>query len=238
MLKRRPVEALRALRKLVQDPEDTALVFVIMRALTGDAIEKGAARFGRTPTGAAFLRDPHDLVSVLSDRARLAALPEGSLGRSYLQLVERAGITAQGLVEVSEEDVGEYAQLSDEQARYARRLRDSHDLWHTVTGYSTDTLGEVCVVAFSYAQTKNLGFAAIALIGALKIARESRDLRVLRAAWQAYRDGRRAVWLPAVAWEQLLGKPITRVRQELQITAPLRYRTLRAIAAVGVGQPA
>jgi ubiquinone biosynthesis protein COQ4 len=238
MFKRRPLEAWRALQRLIADPEDTGQVFVIMRALSGDALVRGTRRFERTPTGAAMLRTPHDLVATLSERGRLATLPEGSLGRAYLALVERAGITAQGLVEVSETEADEYRQLTDAQMLYAKRLRDAHDLWHTVTGYETDTLGEACVVAFSYGQTRNLGFAAIALIGGLKIAKESGDRRVLRAVWRAYRDGRRAQWLPAIPWEDLLDKPLEQVRQQLRIAAPARYRVVRNDWDAPVGQPA
>jgi ubiquinone biosynthesis protein COQ4 len=238
MLKRRPLDALRALRELVRNPEDTAQVFVIMRALSGDAIANGAARFGGTPTGAELLRNPRGLVALLTDRSHLANSPEGSLARAYLDLVGPAGITAEGLVSVSEESAHEYAQLTADQGVYAKRLRDTHDLWHTVTGYGTDTFGEVCVVAFSYAQTRNLGFAVIALIGALKIARVTGESRVLRAAWQAFRDGRRAAWLPAVLWEDLLDRPLAEVRQALRIAAPTRYRSLRAVLSTTVGQPA
>jgi ubiquinone biosynthesis protein COQ4 len=237
-MKRRPLEALRALRELVKNPEDTAQVFIIMRALSGAALEQGCARCAATPIGAGILRDAQDLVPVLSDRARLARFPEGSLARTYLALVERAGITADGLVTVSEEVANDYAHLTADQIVYAQRLRDAHDLWHTVTGYDTDTFGEVCVVAFSYAQTRNLGFAAIALIGALKIARESGEPKVLRAAWQAYRDGRRAAWLPAVRWEDLLGRPIVEVRQMLSIAPPVRYRSFREGRSTLVGQTA
>ncbi len=238
MLKRRPLEALRALRELVRNPEDTAQVFVIMRALSGDAIGQGAARFVASPTGAELLRNRPDLVAVLTDRARLATFSDGSLARAYLDLVGPAGITAEGLVAVSEENVQEYTQLTAEQGVYAKRLRDSHDLWHTVTGYGTDTFGEVCVVAFSYGQTRNLGFAVIALIGALKIARVTGEAKVLRAAWQAYRDGRRAVWLPAIIWEDLLGRPLNEARRMLRIAAPTRYRALRGDLPTPVAQPA
>ena len=50
-------------------------------------------------------------------------------------------------------------------AWYGRRMRDVHDVWHVLTGYGTDGLGEACVVAFSYSQTKSLGFALIAHAG-------------------------------------------------------------------------
>ncbi len=238
MMKRRPMEAWRALRALMANAQDTGQVFVIMRALSGDAVAKGTQRFRRTPSGAKLLADRRDLVPTLADRDRLAALPEGSLGRAYLALVQRAEITPQGLVDVSEEAVGERVELDADELIYAKRLRDAHDLWHTVTGYETDTVGEVCVVAFSYAQTRNLGFAAIALIGALKIARESGNRNVLRAAWRAYRDGRRANWLPAVEWETLLDKPIVQVRRDLRVVEPLRYFALRHDAHAAVGQPA
>src|SRR5262245_40267616 len=226
-MRRRPIVALQALARLVRNPEDTAQVFIIMRALSGDAIQRGCARFAKTPTGAALLKNPHDLVPVLSERTSLAALPDGSVGRTYLDLVERAGINAQELVDVSEEVADEYSTLIADEVVYAQRLRDAHDLWHTATGYSTDTLGEVCIVAFSYAQTRNLGFAAIALIGALKIARETREFAVLWAAWQAYRDGRRAASLPEVMWEDVLSQPIAELRRSLRIGPPSRYWSLR-----------
>jgi len=222
MLKRRPLQAMRALGRLVDDPRDTAQVFVIMRALAGDAIARGQTRFAATPTGAAVLASRRDLLASLTDRGALAGLPEGSLGRAYLDLVQRAGITAEGLVAASEEAATDYATLTPDQALYARRLRDSHDLWHVVTGYGTDPFGEVCVVAFSHPQTGNLGFAAIAVIGALKTARETGNLGVFAAVWRAWRDGRRAAWFPGQDWEARLAQPLAVVRKELRVDVRTR----------------
>ena len=99
-----------------------------------------------------------------------------------------------------------------------------HDLWHVVAGFSTRTFGEVCVVSFTYAQTSNLGLAAIALIGALKIARESKDRGVLKAAWQAYRIGRRAAWLPLRRiGKHCCAEPLDAVRRKLELAPPTRY---------------
>jgi len=217
MPRRRPLEAAAALRRLVANPEDTAQVFVIMRALSGNALVDGHARFAKTDVGATVLQEQRDLLQVLCDRARLRAMPEGSLGRAYLEFVEANGITAEGLVDASETTAPDYVELTESEGRYARRLRDQHDLWHVLTGYSTQPYGEVCVVSFSFPQTSNLGFAAIALIGALKIAKESGSRQVFRDAWQAYRRGRRARWLPGADWEALLARPIGQVRAELGI---------------------
>ncbi len=226
MSRRQPLVAIRALRNLIANPENTEEVFVIMRALSGDAVKDGAARFAATDVGRQVLTAGTDILPKLCDRDALRRLPEGSLGRRYVTFAENAGITADGLVEASEVVSEEYMTLTEDEALYARRLRDTHDLWHVVSGFSTAPFGEVCVVAFSYAQTKNLGFAAIALIGALKVARDSGQSGVLRAAWQAYRIGRRAAWLPGADWEALLCRPLHEVRAALKITPPTRYQRL------------
>ncbi len=232
MNRRRPLVALRALRNLINDPERTDEVFVITSSLSGDSIETGYARFAATTVGRNVLDTRRELLQRLTDRAGLARLPEGSLGRAYLQFVETNNIAAEGLVEASEVGDNEagrknaYSELNEDQTHYARRLRDMHDLWHVVTGYSTQPFGEVCVVTFSYPQTGNLGLGVIGLIGALKIARGYPLRAVLSAAWQAYRNGRRAAWLPAADWEALLAQPLDDVRTQLKLTPPTRFQKL------------
>ena len=61
-------------------------------------------------------------------------------------------ITADGLVEASQENVPpELENQSEELIAYGKRIRDQHDLWHVLTGYGRDTLGEVCLLWFTYA---------------------------------------------------------------------------------------
>ena len=67
-------------------------------------------------------------------------------------------ITADGLVDASEENVpSELESQSEELIAFGKRMRDQHDLWHVLTGYGRDTFGEDFLLAFTYAQTKNLG---------------------------------------------------------------------------------
>ena len=40
-----------------------------------------------------------------------------------------------------------------------------HDLWHVTTGYGRDALGELSLLAFTYAQEKIEGIGAIVLYG-------------------------------------------------------------------------
>ncbi|HEX7034298.1 MAG TPA: Coq4 family protein [Pseudomonadales bacterium] len=223
----RPREALGAIRVLLRNPEDTGQVFVIVRALSGKSLLRGFNRFAATATGAAVLAENRSLLDVLSNRDYLASLPAGSLGRAYLEFMSAENLSAEGLVDAS---MSADRPLEGRLALYAMRLRDMHDLWHVVTGYGRDTMGEVCLLGFTFAQTRNPALAFIALVGAAKIAREVNP-RIFRALWAAYRAGRRAEWLPAADWEHLLTEPLDRVRQRLRIEPPTVYPQLRAAPA-------
>lgn len=222
-------KAWKALRALMANPEDTVQVFTIMRALTGKSLFNQYKRFSKTDIGAKILADKIDLLDTLADRKALAKLPEGSLGRVYLDFMTREGITAEGLVEASDEA---YAGMNHEElARYTMRTREMHDLWHVVSGYGRDGLGEICVVAFSYPQTKSLGFGAIAMMGAVKYSRQFPGYGVLKAVWQAYRNGRKAAWLPGQDWEHLLTQPYADVRAMLNTGNPSHYLAAAEVSA-------
>jgi ubiquinone biosynthesis protein COQ4 len=207
--------AFRALRILIADPNDTAQVFTIIEALSGSAPRRMLERFHREDEGRRLLATRPRILELLGDRAALERMPQGSLAHAYLAFLDREGITATGLVAASVE--GESGTWRDDEASEATflfdRLRDTHDLWHAVTGYSGDVLGEAALLAFSAAQTRNAGVALIVL-GA--IAR-SRSFEVMRMLWKAFRDARRAAWLPATEWERLLPLPLDAVRAELRI---------------------
>src|SRR5476649_444005 len=163
----RPLAALRALRRLLKDKEDTSQVFIITSSLRGKSALRGARRLGTTEYGRSVLAQNRSLLPVLCDRAALAALTAGSFGRAYYDFVTRENISAEGLVESSLVQAKFPAPTSDEQL-YRERIRDMHDLWHILTGYGRDPVGETCLVAFSFAQTKSPGLAAVALLGLVK----------------------------------------------------------------------
>lgn len=229
-------EAWRGLNALMADKEDTSQVFRIMKALTGKSLWKQYLRFTKTETGQKVLENQIDLLDTLSDRDALAKLPAGSLGRVYLNFMIREGITAEGLVEASEDAAREFE--NDDFARYVFRTREMHDLWHVVTGYGRDGIGEVCVVAFSYPQTKSLGFGAIALMGLKEYTGLFPRRGLMGIVWQAYQIGRKAAWLPGADWEHLLTLPLEEVREILNISEPTKYQRIDDIIAETRPQPA
>ena len=150
----RPLAALGAMRRLLKNREDTSQVFVITSSLRGKSALRGAERLRKTEAGRSALAEKRSLLPILCDRAALAALPAGSFGRAYYDFVVREDISAEGLVEASMVQKKFPAPTADEQI-FRERIRDMHDLWHVLTGYGRDPLGETCVVAFTYAQTKS-----------------------------------------------------------------------------------
>jgi ubiquinone biosynthesis protein COQ4 len=220
--------AWRALQALIANPEDTEQVFIIMQALTGKSLFKQYERFLTLKTGQKVLSEKRDLLTTLADREALKKLPEGTLGKTYIDFMINEGISAEGLVEASEETYTDFADKDLE--RYTMRTREMHDLWHVITGYGRDGLGEVCVVSFSYAQTKSLGFAAISLMGAYHFSKMFPRRGIFDAAWQAYWIGRKAKWFPGQDWEHLLTLPLEDVRRLLNVKVPTKYLALNDIS--------
>ncbi len=204
--------AFRALQRLLHDKDDTREVFEIMRALNGDSTRKGYHRLLATAEGGRLAYQREELAEKLSDRAWLATLPPGSLGAVYRDFTDTGGVTPQGLVEVSNQTM---IGLEHPVAWFGRRIRDSHDLWHVTAGYGLDSLGEACLVAFSYAQTRALGWAFIAVGAAFKSRKAPTRQPYVAAIREGYARGRAARWLPAQDWVALLPLPIEDVRARL-----------------------
>ena len=155
-----PLTALRAFRKLVANKEDTAQVFEIMRALSGRSLARGYNHMLKTQEGGRQAYLAEELAHRLDDPVWLARFEPGTVGDSYRVFREARGFTAEGLADEARK-IGPQIDAQHPVVWYSRRIRDVHDIWHVLTGYETDALGEACVVAFSYAQTRNLGFAFI-----------------------------------------------------------------------------
>jgi ubiquinone biosynthesis protein COQ4 len=226
-----PLVALRAMRALLADPDDTALVFRIIRSLSGNSFERLYQRVIADPTGARVLGEKRDILAVLQDRARLRELPNGTLGREYARFLDTEGISAEGLVDASEEQLDDDYFLDDRARVLSSRLRDIHDLWHVVTGYQRDLFGEHALLAFSYAQTRNHGIGFIVVMAAIKRWREG-HAGVIPIAWEGFRRGRRAAFFVAADWEGMLELPLEEVRRRLNVDEPPIYTPMFSAAAM------
>ncbi len=218
--KRKWRKAWKALRSLIKDPERTDQVFVIMKALAGNSHAKQFLQFFKSEGGQRILTERLNILDKLKDYDYLKSLPENSLGRAYYNFITSEDLTADGLVESSQIA---YTELKSKDLRlYFDRSRDVHDLWHVLTGYGRDGFGEACVVAFSYAQTKSLGFAAIALMGGYEFNRRMPGNNIWSTIWQAYKNGRKSEWLMGVVYEDMFAMDLNEVRKILNIPRPTK----------------
>jgi ubiquinone biosynthesis protein COQ4 len=222
--------ALVALRRLMADKDDTVQVFEIMRALGGAARTKGYLRLNSTVEGGRIAYEHVELAPKLMDRDWLATLPKGSVGEAYAHFTARENLSAAGLAAESRRGLPD-SEIDEKHplAWYGRRTRDIHDIWHVLTGYGRDALGELCLVVFSYRQTRGLGWGLIGLGGYLRVRgpQGAPHRRALREAW---RRGDACAWLPGEDYERLLAEPLEAARRRLGLTPPAAYEAVPAEA--------
>ena len=224
-----PLRALHAIRALIANPDDTAKVFDIIDALSGNAGERTFQRFVRTPEGQRILGEQRNLLATLDDHESLMRLPAGTLGRISAEFVEREQITGQGLADASMTAERRERTLDPDRELFYARLRDMHDLWHVATGYNRDLLGEAALLSFSYAQTRNRGVGFIVAVAWMRAKGDFAYARPLIV--EGYRRGKRAAWLPAQDWEWLLTQPLAAVRERLGLGDPPAYEQQRSAGA-------
>lgn len=220
-----PRRALRAAKVLAADPDDLPQVFTLIESLSGTTLHRVTSRLAKSAPGARLLQGRPDIVAHLADRAALARLPEGTLGRAYLDFVEREGISADGIRAADAKGMAHATALPADLAYTNARMRDTHDLWHAAVGYHGDVLGEVALLAFTLAQTGNPAVALMVAIGLTKTLGAPAARRVI---YDGFRRGRAAAWLPEQEWESLLALPLDEVRARLSLERPPEYTPVRS----------
>ncbi len=216
----RPFDAMRAFARLVKDKDDTIQVFEIMNALSGMATPNGYLKLTRKAGGVAYARE--ELAVKFRDPAWLDQFAPGTVGAAYRDFMRSQNMSVDALAQ-DNRVISPFIDAPHVYAWYARRIRDIHDVWHVLTGYGRDALGEACVVSFSYAQTGNLGFGFIGAAAAFRIRKNRKHVPARRAVVEAWRHGRKARWLPALDYETLFAEPLEAARQRLGIATPQVY---------------
>jgi ubiquinone biosynthesis protein COQ4 len=226
----RPLHAVVSAVKLVLNKDDTRQVFEVVSALSRGSGRRLFTRFINTPYGRRVVDEPVRLEEILGDFGRLRGMPEGSVGRAYVNFMDEAGFTPQGLLDAADEaGVGlrEYPEL-DAFRRTFTHLEVSHDLWHVLTGYGRDPLGEVCNLVFSRRQTGNPGLRLIVAIGLAAMKLERWSMPALAAAREAARMGEKVQFILQHDVEAMLARPLAEVRAELGIFSPTVYASIPA----------
>ena len=211
--------AWRALRILLRDPNTTENAFEVIAALEPDQLERGLARMLAHPEGRRLFLERPQLLESLRDREALARLPEGSLGRAYLAHIDRFALEPAKLVLLERGYQREMRAEGEGERWFAERSTLSHDLWHVLSGYGADGLGETALLWFTFGQSGGRGIAFL-MLGAGFQSRGDGGRGWWLYLLRAWRRGRRAGCLAALPFERLLGAPLADVRRLVGIEAP------------------
>ena len=203
--------AWRALRVLLDNPDQTEKAFEVVHALDGPAEERTFRSFAMHPEGRRLLAERPSLRDALADREALRALPGDSFGRAVLAHYEANGLDPTKLVALDNEAAANEPSLDSSRTWFRERLMLMHDLWHVLTGYGADGLGEAALLPFSHTQMGGFGSAMLTL-GAGTNVFWHRGLPWLLYFRRAWRRGRRAALLTALPYEELLPLPLETVR--------------------------
>jgi ubiquinone biosynthesis protein COQ4 len=210
----RAVRAARALRKLVRDPYDTQQVLELSTNINVGSIRRRLSRFYGSPEGQRLFDEDLSIDTHHVDLDALAALPDGTLGREYVRFLRDRDFSPD-LFQAPEN-------VRDRRASYLmKRVRQTHDLWHLLTGHATNPAGEVALQAFTFGQLGAPSSLLIAVFGTLRGVPRRKSLP--RETLEAYRAGRQAAPLATFVWEDHWARPLDELRAQLGIVpvAPL-----------------
>ena len=206
----RMVLGARALTNLLRNPDDTQQVFLLGLVANAQTFPQFLTRIVSSEEGERLLRDRPALDSTSVDWDALRKLPADTLGGAYARYLDENGLDP----DLFQAPPG----LPETIAYIAKRTRQTHDIWHVLTGYRPDVAGEVALQAFTFSQTRMASAGLIALFGSLRFAPKAP--RALLMTVDGLRRGRRAAFLTTVRWEDLWEEKLDDVRRRFGIEPP------------------
>lgn len=203
----RTKQALSALGVLMKDHTRLDQVLVFTQAVNLGRLKNAADRIEAMPEGAALLREQPRIDREHVDFDALRRLADGTLGREYMRFLDDNGITPDVFAELPE--------VGDERVAFMMlRMRQTHDLWHVLTGYAPDVPGELRLQAFTFAQTGAPSALALTVFGTVRwtFAKKGHYGKVM----EAFRRGRATKFLPTFRWEDHWETPVAELRALLE----------------------
>jgi ubiquinone biosynthesis protein COQ4 len=202
----------RAMWRSILDSNETAELMIVEEISSINSAERALAMLEASEEGRAMLAERPRVSSSDIDFGALRRMPEGSLGRCFIEHVETCGINPDFLVKPM-------THARSPEANYViERIMQTHDIWHVVIGVGTQAYEEVLFHAFQWPQLRRPFSALILLFGVAKHFIGERRWSVLRRNMpQAFRRGRTASALLCVYWERHWEEPLDDLRARLGV---------------------
>jgi ubiquinone biosynthesis protein Coq4 len=209
------LSTLKGVATLLRDPAKTESVYDVEDGLRHTKATELAVEFVKSkPEVAELFRERY--VSPPVDLEALLKLPTESLGHTYATYIKDSGF---------DPNFYRLVKVEDDVSYFLLRMRQTHDIWHIVAGFSTDVFGELGLKAFELAQTHRTMSAVLIAGGLLStLFKHPEQLdKLLDQIAIGYRLGAKAKPFFAKKWEEDWQRPLLDWRQELEIEPIKEY---------------
>ncbi|MEO7113174.1 MAG: Coq4 family protein [Polyangiaceae bacterium] len=217
-----PLKTIRMLRSfwlLSQDPNRLEQVFEIGDTGENQRIFAEVAAFvSQDPQGARAFREMPRIGNI--DLQELVKLPEGTLGRVFADHMIANGLDPKAIP---------VPHVAPGDLRYVKaHLRETHDVWHVVTGFNTDVAGEIGLQAFYLAQLPSRLSAVLIAMAFVHLATKNMDPRdaLVGEIMRGFAIGKRAKMFFGFEWAKHWATPIADVRKMLDVVPDLDVAAL------------
>jgi ubiquinone biosynthesis protein Coq4 len=192
---------------MMLNPEGTQSVFDIEDGLVKSESTCELLRFTARDESVRKLIDERYLQPV-PETERLGQLPKNTLGYKYFYHLDSMGFDPNYYRKIDVESDVEYVMM---------RIRQTHDIWHVMTGFDTHPLGEIALKGVELAQTHRPMAAAICAGGVFRyMLRQPEEFGAcLESIVGGYHMGLSAKPLLAMKWEELWERDVEEIRAEL-----------------------
>ena len=166
------------------------------------------------------------------DLDALGKLPADTLGGALARHMKAAGLG---------QDFYQHSRPRNRMQFLRLRMRQTHDIWHVLTGFDTGVYDEVAIQGFVAGQYTSATSAILAAAAFLKSVLRGRfdELQTYVDGFcEGYMAGKRAESLLAVRWETLWEEKVEALRKRYRIETPrlreretpVQARPLKAVA--------
>jgi ubiquinone biosynthesis protein COQ4 len=203
--------AYNAVKKLLRENlANTIFIFELVRALNPPSLRWCYNKILETKSGAEIAYNSEEVSEYFST---LSERPEGSVGKECYKIFPDQEYLLKLSRRMNRKD--NWINTKHPHIWIMRRNRDTHDSWHTLTGYPPTVIGEMCLAAFTFAQTRGLGWLMICLLVIYKYGRQQPE--IISMARHAYLRGKNAKFLLAENYDDLLSEDLESARKRLNI---------------------
>lgn len=204
----RAAKALYSLARLVKDPNRLPEVFEIADALaTPKVMQPIVDEVCRDPSARRAVEGRH---RIAIDLDVLRKLPTGTLGREYAAHMDAAKLDPSALPDLPSHDPISF---------FRAHMYETHDIWHVVTGFGVDLVGELGLQAFYMAQTPGALPAFLLSVGFLRSGLYDAKLTkpFMDAVVRGYSMGKTAKPFFGIHWDDWWTLPLSEVRARLGV---------------------